>query len=80
MKTTLKTMSVIALVAGAFCAGVAAAVEFPELTAAKNHMMQAKNNLQKAATEFGGHKAKSLEYLDKAIKEVDEAVLYGDRH
>ncbi|MBS1949456.1 MAG: hypothetical protein OJF59_000459 [Cytophagales bacterium] len=79
MKTTLKITAVIALVAGAFFAGVAA-VEFPEMTAAKNHMIQAKNNLSKAATQFGGHKAKALEYLDKAIKEVDEAVLYGDKH
>ena len=79
MKTTLKTVAICALMISAFCFGKAAA-EFPELNAAKRNLQQAKINLEKAATDFGGHKMKAAEAVEKAIKEVDEAILYGDKH
>jgi hypothetical protein len=81
---TVKTIALSALVIGAFCFGKSLStvetkiVEYPDLTAAKNHLMQAKTSLDKAAKDFKGHRAKALEYADKAIKEVDEAVLAGD--
>jgi len=82
---TVKLFALSALVVGAFCFGKSLStvetkiVEFPELNAAKNNLMQAKANLDKAAKEFGGHRKKALEYADKAIKEVDESVLAGDK-
>jgi hypothetical protein len=81
---TVKLFALSALVIGAFCFGKSLStvetkiVEFPELTAAKNHLMQAKTSLDKATKDFKGHRAKALEFCDKAIKEVDEAVLAGD--
>jgi hypothetical protein len=84
----MKTVKILALSAafiGVFCFGKSLsssemkALEYPELNAAKNKMTEAKGNLAKAAKDFGGHKAKAAEYLDKAIKEVDEAILYGDK-
>ena len=41
--------------------------------------MDGKAHLDKAAKDFGGHRSKAADYTDKAIKEVDEAVLYGDK-
>jgi hypothetical protein len=82
---TVKLFALSALVIGAFCFGKSLSkvetkmVEFPELNAAKNHLMQAKSSLEKAAKDFGGHRAKAMEHADKAIKEVDEAILYGDK-
>ena len=72
-------MAIGALVISAFCFGRAVA-EFPELNAAKRNLQQAKMNLEKAATDFGGHKMKAAEAVERAIKEVDEAILYGDKH
>jgi hypothetical protein len=80
MKRTMKLIAFSAIIVGAFAFGRSFNIEFPELNAAKNNLLKAKENLNKAATDFGGHKAKSLEYLDKAVKEIDEAILYGDKH
>jgi uncharacterized membrane-anchored protein YhcB (DUF1043 family) len=79
MKTFMKTVAVGALVVGAFCFGKAVA-EFPELQASKRNLMEAKNHLNKAAKEFGGHRAKAADAVDKAIEEVDKAILYGDKN
>ena len=81
---TVKVFALSALVVGAFCFGKSLStvetklVEFPELNMAKKNLMEAKSHLEKANKEFKGHRAKALEYADKAIKEVDEAVLAGD--
>ena len=79
MKNTLKIMGIAVLVVSAFCFG-RSAVEFPELNAAKKSLMEAKTRLQNAARDFGGHRTKAAEAVDKAIKEVDEAILYGDKN
>ena len=82
---TVKLFALSALVVGAFCFGKSLStvetkiVEFPELNAAKKDLMSAKSHLEKANKDFGGHRAKALEHADKAIKEIDEAVLYGDK-
>lgn len=78
MKTTLKTLAICALVVGAFCFGRSYA-DFPELQKAKNNVMQAKTHLNNAAREFGGHRAKAVDACDKAIEEIDKAILYGDK-
>ena len=76
---TLKTTAICALVVLAFCFGKAA-VEFPELNAAKKSLVDAKNHLQNAKRDFGGHRSKAADAVDKAVKEIDEAILYGDKH
>jgi hypothetical protein len=78
MKTTLKTAAICALVIAAFCFGKAVA-EFPELNAAKRNLVEGRTHLNNAARDFGGHRAKAVEALDRAIKEIDEAILYGDK-
>jgi hypothetical protein len=54
-------------------------VEYPELNAAKKNLIDANAHLSKAAKDFGGPRSKAAEYVDKAVKEIDEAVLYGDK-
>ena len=46
----------------------------PELKKAMHNLEQAKSNLQKAARDFGGHRAKAAELTDEAIKEVQAAI------
>jgi hypothetical protein len=81
----IKNLALSALVVGAFCFGKSLStvetkiVEYPELNMAKKSLMDAKSHLDKAAKDFGGHRSKANDYVDKAIKEVDEAVLYGDK-
>jgi len=42
--------------------------------------MQAKNHLESAKKDFGGHRAKAAEAVAKAIEEIDKAVAYGDKN
>jgi uncharacterized membrane-anchored protein YhcB (DUF1043 family) len=79
MRTTVKVIAICAIIIGAFCFGRTSA-EFPELQAAKRNLIEAKNHLNKAAKEFGGHRAKAADAADKAIEEVDKAILYGDKN
>ena len=79
MKTTLKVAAICALVISAFCFGRAVA-EFPEFQAAKTNLMQAKNHLENAKKDFGGHRAKAADAVGKAIEEIDKAVAYGDKN
>lgn len=79
MKTTIKTIAVCALVIGAFCFGKATG-EFPELKAAKKSLNEAKTHLKNAARDFGGHRTKAADAVDKAIEEIDKAITYGDTH
>ena len=82
---TVKIFALSALVIGAFCFGKSLSkvetkiVEYPELNMAKKDLMSGKSHLDKAAKDFGGHRSKASEYVDKAIKEIDEAVLFGDK-
>jgi hypothetical protein len=79
MKTTVKVLTICILIVGAFCFGKASA-EFPELQAAKRSLLDSKNHLNKAAREFGGHRTKAANAVDKAIEEIDKAILYGDKN
>ena len=82
---TVKLFALSAVIVAAFCYGKSLSkveikiVEYPELNAAKKGLMDANAHLAKAAKDFGGHRSKAAEYVDKAIKEIDEAVLYGDK-
>jgi hypothetical protein len=85
MKARVKTLVVCALVISAFCFGKSLTpsekkmFEFPELNAAKRDLVSGRAHLDKAARDFGGHRAKAVEHLDKAIHEIDEAIAYGDK-
>jgi Skp family chaperone for outer membrane proteins len=43
----------------------------PEIAAALEAMRNAKAHLESAAHDFGGHRVKSLEHLQKAIEEAE---------
>jgi predicted RNA-binding Zn ribbon-like protein len=50
----------------------------PEIHAAIRHLREAKQNLEHAAHDFGGHRAKALEHVNQALEEC-EAALNFDR-
>ncbi|HLQ26565.1 MAG TPA: hypothetical protein VK138_11900 [Acidiferrobacterales bacterium] len=47
---------------------------FPEMKRAHRALENAKHDLEKAAHDFGGHRAKALELTTQAIKEIDEGI------
>jgi hypothetical protein len=57
----------------------AAAEPHPELRAAMANLREAREHLDHAAHDFGGHRVAAIKAVDAAIHEVDEAMKY-DRH
>lgn len=46
----------------------------PELRRAIHKLRLAKQDLEKAAHDYGGHKAKAIEAIDTAIEELNDAI------
>jgi hypothetical protein len=51
----------------------------PEMEAAKKHLLEAKNNLEHAAHDFGGHRAKALEHVNQALEECNQAMNFDKK-
>jgi hypothetical protein len=51
----------------------------PEMAAAIQHLREAKSNLEHAAHDFGGHRAKALEHVNQALAECNEAMNYVEK-
>lgn len=52
----------------------------PEMTAALQHLQEAAKNLENAAHNKGGHRAKALDHVQQAIREVQEGIQYDNTH
>ena len=51
----------------------------PEIHAAKQHLREAKRNLEHAAHDFGGHRAAALKHVDEALAECDQALAFDKK-
>lgn len=51
----------------------------PEIEQALRNLEQAKENMEKAAHDFGGHRAKALELTNQAIDQLHQALRYDRR-
>jgi hypothetical protein len=50
----------------------------PNMQAALNHLNDAQRNLQAATSDKGGHRQKAMDYVGKAISEVNKGIAAGD--
>ena len=50
----------------------------PNMQAALNHLNDAQRNLQAASSDKGGHRQKAMDYVSKAISEVNKGIAAGD--
>jgi hypothetical protein len=71
---TIKVIAISALVIGAFCFGKSYQGKHPHMEGAKLKLNEAKNQLQKAEHDYNGHRAKAIEHINMAIKEIDEGI------
>jgi hypothetical protein len=70
---TAKTVTVAALVAGSFIAGVAIAAQ-PHMQNALASLRNARNELQMAERNKGGHREAALDLVDRAIIQVERGI------
>lgn len=72
-------LAVFFAVAGGF-AGKALAEPQPKMEEALRLLRDAKGVLEKASHDKGGHRAKAIEHVNEAIKEVEEGIKFDDKH
>ncbi len=82
-KLTRIGILIIALV-GAFAAdgylGQRAFAQQPHMQAALDALRTAKDQLEKATVDKGGHRKKALDHVRKAINEVEKGIAYDRRN
>lgn len=72
------TLLMLALASG-FFAGRASAVQSHMLNA-RNHLRLAKEQLEAAAEDKGGHRVAALKLVNDAIVQVDEGIEFAKTH
>jgi hypothetical protein len=65
---------------GGLAAGLANAESEPNMRAALEHLRAAKQALEKAQANKGGHRAKAIDLVDSAIKQVEAGIAYAEHH
>lgn len=58
-------------------AAVFSAGDQPHMQAALNHLLDAQRNLEAGTSDKGGHRVKALDYVGKAISEVNKGIAAG---
>jgi len=53
--------------------------QHPEIASAMNHLREAKQNLEHAAHDFGGHRAEALKHVNQALEECRQAMAYDKK-
>ena len=52
----------------------------PHMSAALGHLQEARAELDKAASNKGGHKERALQLVDEAIQQVRQGEVYYEQH
>jgi hypothetical protein len=65
---------------GLFAQNREMAVREPHMSAALGHLQQAKEELQRATPNKGGHREKAMELVNQAIQQVQEGEQYFEQH
>lgn len=70
---------IVFTLASGFVAGRMSAAQ-PHMTAALQHLRQAKSSLERATPDKGGHRAKAMDLTIAAIAEVEQGIAFDRRH
>ncbi len=52
----------------------------PNMKAALEHLRAAKESLEKATADKGGHRAKAIEQVNQAIEQVEKGIAFDNKH
>ena len=72
----VKAIVILAVAGGAFAAGLAYAAQ-PHMEAALNALLTAQTELKIAEHDKGGHRAKALDLVNRAIAQVQLGIAAG---
>ena len=77
-RTTLKSLIPATAVAG-LSVEAAMAVPQPMMQAAVEHLRAARQSLERAMNDKGGHREKAIHLVDEAIGQVEKGISAGNR-
>lgn len=83
MKQQVSRRSLLAAASGAVAAGLLAGravADQPHMQAALDHLREAREQLEKASPDKGGHRAKALDFTRRAIVQVEEGIRFDRTH
>ncbi|HEY7352358.1 MAG TPA: hypothetical protein VH596_06275 [Terriglobales bacterium] len=52
----------------------------PHMSAALGHLQQAKDELERATPNKGGHRQRAMQLIDQAMQQVRDGELYYEQH
>ena len=76
IKRALIVAAVAALPVAGFVAGQALAYQ-PHMQSAMDHLRAARGELNAATADKGGHRARAISYVDRAINETRAGIAYA---
>lgn len=56
------------------------AIHEPHMSAAYGHLEQARNELERAAANKGGHRERAMQLVDQAMQQIQEGEQYFQQH
>jgi len=65
---------------GALAAGLTKAEPQPHMRTALEHLRAAREALERADPDKGGHRVKAIELVESAIHQVEAGIGYANRH
>ncbi len=65
---------------GVLAAGTAKAERQPHMHTALGHLRAAKESLERADPDKGGHRARAIQLVNDAIRHVEEGIAYANHH
>jgi hypothetical protein len=80
MRNKKGILAIIAIVLGAAALGYGGVPDQPHMQEAREHLSQAKAELDSAEHNKGGHRDKAIRYVNSALTEVDRGIEFDRRH
>lgn len=76
-----KTVKLVAIAAGFFILGVSMKYDNqPKMREALGHLQAAKNSLNAATADKGGHRVKAMSLVKQAIEQVEKGIAFDNKH
>jgi len=77
----MKARTILAALVLLSIVGIAGAVpDQPNMQAARGHLISARNSLQRATPDKGGHRVNAIGLVNRAIAEVNAGIAFDRRH
>jgi hypothetical protein len=76
----LTAITLLGITVGGQHLNVASADPQPRMEDALRHLKEAREDLREVRSNKGGHRERALDFTDQAIRQVQEGIIFANRH